>query len=115
MHSDQSTIGIVNELGERVYKRSLPNDLRATKKVLEPFRTERKGIVVESTYNWHWLVDGLVAAGYQMRAGNTTASKQYSGLKHGDDVSEAFWPAICAAFRPSGIFRPIAGVSTVHG
>ena len=26
---------------------------------LEPFREPLVGIVVESTYNWYWLVDGL--------------------------------------------------------
>jgi transposase len=93
LHSDQSTIGIINERGERIYKKRLPNDLRVIQKVLDPFRTEMKGIVVESTYNWYWLVDGLVGAGYQVHLGNTTASKQYSGLKHSDDVSDAFWLA----------------------
>ena len=28
-------------------------------KELEPFKKEIQGIVVESTYNWYWLVDGL--------------------------------------------------------
>lgn len=26
---------------------------------LEPFRDQLEGVVVESTYNWYWLVDGM--------------------------------------------------------
>jgi hypothetical protein len=29
--------------------------------------------VVESTYNWYWLVDGLQAAGFVVHLANTTA------------------------------------------
>lgn len=93
LHSNNNTIGIVNDRGERVYKRVMPNDLAGIKKVLAPFRAELKGIVVESTYNWYWLVDGLQEAGYRVHLANTTSSQQYSGLKHTDDDSDAWWLA----------------------
>ena len=32
---------------------------------LEIHRAELSGVVIESTYNWYWLVDGLQAAGYR--------------------------------------------------
>ena len=38
--------------------------MREILQALEPFRDEVKGIVVESTYNWFWLVDGLMDAEY---------------------------------------------------
>lgn len=44
---------------------------------------------VESTYNWYWLVDGLQAAGYRVHLANTAAIKQYDGLKHSGDESDA--------------------------
>jgi len=47
------------------------------------------GVVVESTYNWYWLVDGLQAAGYRVHLANTAAIKQYEGLKHSGDESDA--------------------------
>jgi hypothetical protein len=28
------------------------------------------GVVVESTYNWYWLVDGLKAAGFEVKLAN---------------------------------------------
>ena len=27
---------------------------------LEPFKDSLEGVVVESTFNWYWLVDGLM-------------------------------------------------------
>jgi transposase len=49
-----------------------------------------KGVVVESTFNWYWLVDGLMDNGYKVHLANPSAIKQYEGLKHSDDVREAF-------------------------
>ncbi len=31
------------------------------------------GVVVESTYNWYWLVDGLMDAGYRLHLANPAA------------------------------------------
>jgi transposase len=38
-------------------------------------------LVVESTYNWYWLVDGFMEAGYRVHLANPAAMQQYSGLK----------------------------------
>ena len=51
------------------------------------------GLVVESTYNWYWLVDALMEAGYPVHLANTAALVQYSGLKYSDDDSDARWLA----------------------
>jgi len=93
LHSNNSCIGIIDEHGRKVYQRKVANNLVAIEQVLEPFRTEMQAIVVESTYNWYWLVDGLQASRYEVRLANTTASRQYSGLKHTDDDTDAFWLA----------------------
>jgi transposase len=39
------------------------------------------GLVVESTYNWYWLVDLLMEAGYKVLLANPSAIQKYSGLK----------------------------------
>jgi transposase len=52
-----------------------------------------EGLVVESTYNWYWLVDGLMEAGFGVHLANTAAIKQYEGLKHTDDRHDARWLA----------------------
>jgi transposase len=48
---------------------------------------------VEATYNWYWLVDGLQTAHYPVVLANPAAMKPYSGLKHSDDTSDAFFVA----------------------
>jgi transposase len=50
-------------------------------------------IVVESTYNWYWLVDGLHDHGYKVHLANPSAIRQYEGLKHTDDKWDSFWLA----------------------
>jgi len=34
-----------------------------------------------SRYNWYWLVDGPMEAGYRVHLANTAAIVQYEGLK----------------------------------
>jgi len=51
------------------------------------------GIVVESTYNWYWLVDLLQEEGYQVHLANPSRIQQYSGMKYSDDKHDAFWLA----------------------
>jgi len=60
---------------------------------LEPYRNEIIGTVVESTYNWYWLVDGLMAEGFAVHLANPSAIQKYSGLKYADDKHDAFWLA----------------------
>ena len=60
---------------------------------LAPYREEISGIVVESTYNWYWLVDALMEAGYGVHLANTAAIVQYSGLNNSDDDTDAAWLA----------------------
>jgi len=60
---------------------------------VEPFCSELQGIVIESTFNWYWLVDGLMDAGYRVHLATASANKQYEGLKHTDDGHHAFWLA----------------------
>ncbi len=48
------------------------------------------GVVVESTYNWYWLVDGLRENGYPVLLANPAAIIQYDGLKYTDDKWDSF-------------------------
>jgi transposase len=41
------------------------NELPRLLQLIEPFKATLQ-IVVESTFNWYWLVDGLQEAGYQV-------------------------------------------------
>jgi transposase len=67
-------------------------------------------VVVESTYNWYWLVDGLMEAGYRVHLANPAAIQQYSGLKYTDDHSDARWLAhlLRLGVLPEGSIYPKA-------
>lgn len=89
LHSTNSVIVVIDEADRVRYQRRLPNELTTIVAALEPYRGELAGVVVESTYNWYWLVDGLRAAGYRVLLANPAAMKQYEGIKHRGDESDA--------------------------
>ena len=89
LHSNNCVVVVSDEVDRVLCKRRVPNELATVLALLEPYRAELAGVVVESTYNWYWLVDGLQAAGYRVHLANTAAIKQYEGLKHSDDDSDA--------------------------
>jgi len=93
LHSSNSYIGVIDEQDERLYAKRLPNSMNQILVALEPFKEDLKGVVVESTYNWYWLVDGLQEEGYKVHLANPSAIKQYDGLKHTDDKTDSFWLA----------------------
>jgi len=92
LHGDNGFYGIVDETGKRLFSKRMPNDLDTVLKFLSPYREQLdKGVVVESTYNWYWLVDGLNENGFKARLANPAAMEQYSGLKNTDDETDAFF------------------------
>ena len=93
LHSSNSYLAIIDETGKRVFKEKAPNDIATIIRLLEPYCGTLSGVVVESTYNWYWLVDGLMAEGYAVHLANPSAIQKYSGLKHADDKHDAFWLA----------------------
>ena len=93
LHSSNNYIGIMDQDHKRLFGRRLPNSLEKILMVLEPFKSDLKGIVVESTYNWYWLVDGLQEHGHRVHLANPSAIKQYEGIKHTDDKWDSFWLA----------------------
>jgi transposase len=108
LHSTNSYVAIIDNDNKRVFKKKTKNDLRLVVQALEPYRKQVKGVVVESTYNWYWLVDGLMEEGYQMHLANPSAIKQYEGLKHADDVTDAFHLAnlLRLGILPEGYIYP---------
>ena len=89
LHSNNSVVVISDEHDKVVYSRRHANSLEEIRGALARLKEQLSGIVIESTYNWYWLVDGLQAAGYRVHLANTCAIKQYPGLKHSDDESDA--------------------------
>jgi transposase len=93
LHSSNNYVGIIDDNDKRLYGRRMPNELNRVLMALEPFRDRLEGVVVESTYNWYWLVDGLQEHGYRVHLANPSAIRQYEGLKYTDDKWDSFWLA----------------------
>ncbi len=93
LHSNNTYIGVIDEHGRRVHRSRVHNFLALIEAALERFRAEAVGVVVESTFNWYWLVDGLMEAGYKVHLANPSAIKTYEGLKHVGDSEDAFFLA----------------------
>ncbi len=93
LHSNNNVIVVQDGEDNVVGRRRLVNDLKTVSAWLEPYRGDLAGVVVESTYNWYWLVDGLMEQGYRVHLANTVAVQQYAGLKYRDDASDARWLA----------------------
>src|SRR5499427_1816729 len=110
LHANNSVIVLINEQDEVIYQKRLPNDLPTILEQFVPYHTEMKGLVVESTYNWYWLVYGLMEADYRVHLANPAAIQQYKGLKYTDDHSDARWLAhlLRLGVLPEGYIYPKA-------
>lgn len=89
LHSNNCVVVVSDEEDHVCCEKRVPNDLAKVVALLEPFRGDLVGVAVESTFNWYWLVDGLRAAGFEVKLVNTAAIVQYEGLKHSGDEHDA--------------------------
>jgi transposase len=108
LHSNNNVTVVIDEQDQVVYQKRLPNDLPLISEQLSGYRDRLQGIVVESTYNWYWLVDGLMDQGHHVHLANTAAIQQYQGLKYTDDISDARWLAhmLRLGVLPQGYIYP---------
>jgi transposase len=108
LHHDNSYLVVIDDQEHVVFCGRLRNELSVILEILSTYRQDLVGVVVESTFNWYWLVDGLQAAGYKVHLANPTAMQQYSGLKHADDRSDARWLAhmLRLGILPTGYIYP---------
>lgn len=108
LHSNNSVVTVIDESDRVMAEKRLPNDLAKILAFLLPWRGALAGIVVESTFNWYWLVDGLQAAGYVVHLANTVAIKKYEGLKHSGDETDARYLAhlLRLGILPTGTILP---------
>ena len=108
LHSNNSVVTVTDESDRVVAEKRLSNDLEKILTFLLPWRATLAGVVVESTFNWYWLVDGLQAAGFKVHLANTTAIKKYEGLKHSGDEADARYLAhlLRLGILPTGTILP---------
>src|ERR1700678_3670825 len=108
LHSNNSFLVVMQSDNKIVYEKRLPNIIDRIVNELDPFKEDLVGVVVESTYNWYWLVDGLKAVGHKVSLANTTAIQQYNGLKQTNDKTDARWLAKLLQLNilPTGYIYP---------
>lgn len=108
LHSSNNVLGVIDEGDHRVCKKRLPNQPDIILAELAPYKDELIGLVVESTFNWYWLVDLLMEAGFRVHLANPSGIQKYKGLKHSDDNHDAFWLAhlLRLGILPEGYIYP---------
>lgn len=108
LHANNNFLAIIDEGDSRIYERRLPNSTDVVLAELAPFKREVQGIVVESTFNWYWLVDALMNEGFCLHLANPAGIQKYNGLKHSNDKHDAFWLAhlLRLGILPEGYIYP---------
>lgn len=110
LHANNSVVVLLNEQDQVIYQRRLSNHLPTILEQLAPYHSDIKGVVVESTSNWYWLVDGLMEADYRVHLATPAAMQPYSGLKYTEDHADARWLAqgLRLGVLPEGYIYPKA-------
>jgi len=108
LHASSNHLGVIDGDRRRIMRKKMANDPELILRVLEPYKADLVGIVVESTYNWYWLVDLLMDEEYKVHLANPCAIQKYAGLKHADDTHDAFWLAelLNLGILPEGYIYP---------
>ncbi len=108
LHSDNHFICIIDDNDKRLLEARVDNYPELTIRALSKYKKRLKGIAVESTFNWYWLVDALMEEGFHVELVNTAKVVQYSGLKRSNDRYDAFYLAhlMRLGILPTGYIYP---------
>jgi len=109
LHSNNLYVCVIDENDNRLLECKLPCDSQLLIKALAAYKNELLAIAIESTFNWYWLSDALIEAGFEVRLVNTAKVVQYNGLKRSDDRYDAFFLAHLMRLNilPTGYICPI--------
>src|SRR5437868_771925 len=80
---------VIDEQLKVKVQQKLRNELPKIVQLLEPYKANLK-IVVESTFNWYWLIDGLQAAGFEVVLAHTLGLYLITGAKVKTDRRDAY-------------------------
>ena len=108
LHSNNSYVVVSDEQDKVMFQKRFANNASLILGSLESYREQIQGVVVESTYNWYWLVDELQRKSYKVHLANTAAMQKYCGMKHENDKTDARWLAkmLCLKILPEGHIYP---------
>ena len=80
---------VIDEQLQVMVQQKLRNDLTRISQLLQPYQANLK-IVVESTFNWYWLIDGLQAEGFEVILAHTLGLYLITGAKVKTDRRDAY-------------------------
>ncbi len=80
---------VIDEKISVLVQKKVSNELPQIIKILEPYK-ENLQAVVESTFNWYWLVDGLQEAGFDVLLAHPYGLYMITGAKVKTDRRDAF-------------------------
>lgn len=108
LHSNNCVLCVIDEEDKRLLEAKVSNYPELILKALSRYKRRLKGVAVESTYNWYWLVDSLQEAGFHVDLVNTAKVVQYNGLKRTNDRYDAFHLAhlMRLGILPTGYIYP---------
>src|SRR5262245_58075465 len=108
LHSNNCMVVVSDESDRICVSQRVANSMHLVLALLEPYREDIVAVVVEATYNWYWLVDGLQEAGYRVHLANPAAIKRYEGLKRSGDEADAAYLAqlLRLGLLPEGYICP---------
>jgi transposase len=100
---------VINEQLKVMVQQKLSNDLRQISQLLKPYKANLK-IVVESTFNWYWLIDGLQAEGFEVVLAHTLGLYLITGAKVKTDRRDAYALAklLLVGAIPAAYIYPVA-------
>jgi len=110
LHSNNNYACVIDNKDKRIFEKKLGNSAELVIQALQPYKRRLKAVAIESTFNWYWLVDSLMAAGFEVMLVNTAKVVQYEGLKRTDDRYDAFHLAhlMRLGILPTGCIYPLA-------
>jgi transposase len=110
LHSNNHVVCVIDDQDQRLLEKKLDNDPELTIRILSRYKKRLKAIAIESTFNWYWLADALMEAGFRVELVNTAKVVQYSGLKRTNDRYDAFHLAhlMRLGILPTGYIYPKA-------
>jgi len=89
LHTRNVALCVMDDQGSTVLQKRVPCHLELILETLSRFGDDVL-MAVESTYNWYWLVDGLMFAGYDVRLGHAYELRLIKGAKVKNDRRDAY-------------------------
>ncbi len=109
LHSNNNYLCVIDGKDKRLLEAKFDNDASLVIQALKPFKRRLMAVAIESTFNWYWLADALMEAGFEVQLVNTAKVIQYEGLKRTDDRYDAYFLAhlMRLGILPTGYIYPV--------